>query len=77
MTQAFIEARWQRHVQHLYGLGPRAVSEFLLEVGRERLITDLLERKLVKYGRLDIEVLKAVGGDQFPANPIRVIRGGQ
>lgn len=63
--------RFQRQVEHLHKLGPRAVGELLLEVSDP---IDL-EIRLGKYARLDPDFLKAFGGDRFPAPPIREVSG--
>ena len=68
------DLRRQRHVQKLHRLGPRVLDELLVEIGAERSITTLVERKIEKYAALDIDTLELVGGDRFPSQPIHVVR---
>ncbi len=69
--------RFRRQVEHLYGLGPRAVGELLAEIGAERSIRTVIDRKLNKYAQLRPEALRAAGGDRFPAVPVRLVEGGR
>ena len=64
------DLRRQRQIEHLYLLGPRAVGELLQEVAKD----DDLDRALEAYGRLTPDLLKALGGDQFPSAPLREVR---
>ena len=63
------DMRRQRHVRQLYRLGPRAIDALLIEIGAERSIMTLIERKIEKYAALDIDALENAGGDRFPASP--------
>ena len=65
----------QRLTRHLYDLGERSVSEFLAELGREHGIEEDILRRLRTYARLDLGVVRAVGGDKFPPTPLMVIDG--
>ena len=62
--------RRQRQIEHVHRLGARAVGELLREVddGAD------LDHALAAYERLTPELLKATGGDRFPAQPIHVVR---
>ncbi len=64
------DLRRQRHVQKLHRLGPRAIDALLIEIGAERSITTLIERKIERYAALDITALELAGGDRFPDPPI-------
>jgi hypothetical protein len=66
------DARFQRQVERLHDLGPRAVGELLREVANG---ADL-GLCLTRYARLDPAVVKALGGDQFPPLPIYEVRHG-
>ena len=62
--------RRERQIEHVYRLGVRAVAEMLFEVaGGED-----LDRALEAYGRLTPDLLKALGGDQFPPAPLHEVR---
>ena len=67
------DLRRQRHVRQLYRLGPRAIDALLIEIGAERSIMTLIERKVERYASLDIDALGLVGGDRFPDPPIHVV----
>ena len=64
------DLRRQRQIEHVHRLGARAVGELLREVddGAD------LDHALAAYERLTPDLLKAVGGDSFPAQPIHVVR---
>ena len=64
------DLRRQRQIEHLHLLGPRAVGELLREVAED----DDLDRALEAYGRLTPDLLKALGGDQFPPAPLHEVR---
>ncbi len=64
------DLRRQRQIEHLHLLGPRAVGELLREVAED----DDLDRALEAYGRLTPDLLKALGGDQFPPLPVHGVR---
>ena len=58
-----VDARFVWLVAHLHTLGVRPVAEALLEVGDLDDIMLVLER----YGHLDVDLVKALEGDRFPA----------
>ncbi len=63
--------RLQRGVEHLHRLGARAEAEFLAELaGRIGGLPAILNL-LTEYQRLQPNQLRAVGGDRFPARPLR------
>ena len=66
--------RRQRHVRQIHRLGPRAIDALLIEIGAERGITTIIERKVERYAGLDVNALELAGGDRFPALPIHVAR---
>ena len=73
-ADAVADLRRQRHVRKLHRLGPRALDALLVEIGSERSITTIIERKIEKYAGLDVNGLElAGGGDQFPARPIHEV----
>ena len=65
------DLRRQRHVQKLHRLGPRVIDALLIEIGAERSIMTLIERKIEVYAELEPEVLEAAGGDKFWQPPLR------
>ena len=62
--------RRQRQVQALHRLGPRVLDELLAEIGAERGIATLIERKVARYAEIDPKALALTGGDRFPPAPI-------
>lgn len=74
------ERAFDRQVEALHRLGPRAVAEFLREIGARGMRWALIEQLLARYARLDPAVVRAVGGDRFPPPPpprLRIIDGGR
>ncbi len=67
------DLRRQRHVRILHRLGPRAVDALLVEIGAERGITTIIERKIEVYAQLNPEALEAAGGDRFWPAPLREV----
>jgi hypothetical protein len=58
-------------VRRLHALGPRPTYELLRELSAG---ADLFER-LEVYGRLDPEIVRALGGDKLPSDNLTVIDG--
>jgi len=54
--------RFCRQVERLHRLGPRAVGSLLAEIGAERSITTIIERKLETYVELDPAALEVTAG---------------
>jgi hypothetical protein len=70
------DLRFCRSVERLHRLGWRVLYELLAEFGAERLIQSAIDEKLNHWvARLDADVLAAVGGDRFPANPVHHLWG--
>ena len=68
------DARFQRAVAWLHRLGPRALAEFLIELGAGRMLRTEIEEMLARYNaRLDPKILRAVGGDRFTRIPLRLV----
>jgi hypothetical protein len=63
--------RLQVLAQHLHDLGARAIFELLLEPVTAH-GTNVIDR-LEAYGRIDPEILKALGGHQFPPRPLHLV----
>ncbi|MDT8262413.1 hypothetical protein WDZ11_00945 [Roseomonas mucosa] len=59
------------HAEHLHRLGPRALVEFLLELGRALDAAPAIQAQLEAWRSIDPALLRAVtetycGGQQFP-----------
>ena len=72
-AQVVADLRFRRQVQRLHQLGPRVLGEYLAELGVERDIGTIIDRKLDTYAELDPETLQAAGGDDFWQPPIHGI----
>jgi hypothetical protein len=53
------------------------VFEFVDELARHHGIGGEVDQRLARYGRLGPAMVAAVGGDQFPASPMRLVGGGR
>jgi hypothetical protein len=68
--------RWQRYLEAIHPLGARVEFEIWDEVARHHPeLVDFLDARLGRFAALDPEVLRAVGGDAFPASPMRLVGG--
>lgn len=67
------DLRFQRNVKALHSLGPRAVGEFLAEVGADRSIQTLIEQKLQRYAELTPEQVEAVSAGDWASFPLRAV----
>ena len=72
-TQAQRRLRRQRHVEQIHRLGARVIFELVDELDRHHGLGDDLDRRLERYAALDHRLLAALGGDRFPASPMRVV----
>ena len=68
-ADAVADLRFRRQVERLHRLGPRATTELLAEIGAERSIQTVINRKLATYVELDTATVEAVGADFWPAPP--------
>ena len=68
------DLRFRRQVERLHRLGPRATAELLAEIGVERSIMTIIDRKLDRYVDLDPAVIEATGGGEFWPVPIREVQ---
>ena len=70
--QSLDRLRLERGVQHLHNLGPRAEAEFLAELTAKIGGLPAVLGLLAEYqNKLTPAKLRAVGGDRFPARPLR------
>ncbi len=73
-AEVVADLRRRRHVQQVHRLGDRVFGELLAEIGAERGIMTIIDRKLERYARLDPETLQVTGGDTFSPVPIHEVR---
>jgi hypothetical protein len=66
--QCLIEA-----IEHLGSA--RVWFELLDEIGRHHGTAADIDQRLVRYAAIDTGILAAVGGDRFPALPLRAVGG--
>lgn len=71
------DLRFQRDVEALHRLGPRALHEMLIEIGAERSMGTLIAQKVARYASIDPAALSYAGGDRFPPRPLIAITGGK
>ena len=67
------DLRFRRCVARLHRLGPRVTAELLAEIGGERGIQTIIDRKLDRYVDLYPEALAATGGGRFWPVPMREV----
>ena len=72
-AEVVADLRFRRQVEHLHALGVRATAEFMAEIGSERGIRALIDRKLETYAELDSKVIEAFEGAGFWPAPIQEI----
>ncbi len=68
------DLRFQRDIERLYKLGPRALGELLAEIGEQRLCRTYLELRIRRYAEIDPKHLAALDADHFPRPPIYEVR---
>ncbi len=66
-------ARLHRGSEHLHRLGPRALAEFLTELGNRIGGTPACLRLLNEYGRLSPGQVRGAGGDRPVRRPLSVV----
>ena len=64
------EVRFQRMTEKVCALGPRVVGELLAEIGEQRACRIFIDQRLEAYAALGPEILRELGGDQFPRPPL-------
>ena len=69
-AEVVADLRFRRKVIRLHQQGPRILGELLAELGVERDIGTIIDRKLDTYAELEPQVLEAAGGDDFWQPPI-------
>ncbi len=73
-AEVVADLRFRRRVQQVHRLGDRVLGEFLAEIGAERGIQTIIDRKLERYAQLDPEALEAAGGNEFWPAPLHEVR---
>ena len=68
------DLKFRRDVERLHRLGPRVTAELLAELGAERAIQTIIDRKLDTYVELDSEAIEVTGGDGFWPAPIHKVQ---
>ncbi len=64
-AEVVADVRFRRQVLRLHRLGPRVTAELLAEIGAERGIRTVIDRKLATYAELDPKVIEVVEGAGF------------
>jgi hypothetical protein len=68
------DIRFRRAAVRLHRLGPRVLAELIEEIAARYLIRQPIEALVDDYlGRLDREMLRAVGGNRIPPAPIHLL----
>ncbi len=68
------DLQFRRQVERLHRLGPRATAELLAEIGAERSIMAIIDKKLETYVSIEPVALEVAGGDKFWPVPVREVR---
>jgi hypothetical protein len=67
-------ARLIRHCRAVHRLGERVTFELVDEIART-LDAETVAALAEKFAGIDPDLLRSVGGDVFPAEPLRVVGG--
>ena len=67
------DLKFRRQVERVHALGARVTAELLAELGAERSIQTIIDRKLDTYAALDPEAIEAAGADRFGSLPIHEV----
>jgi hypothetical protein len=73
LPNAIADRQFRHAVERLHRLRPRPLYELLLQLGADQLIRAEIKRRVERYAALDPEILRATGGDQFPAVPLLLV----
>jgi hypothetical protein len=69
-------ARLIRNLSRVYSLEPRPIAELVIDLAARVYALSLLEDLAQRYAdKLDQRILRALGGDDFPVGPLRLVRG--
>ena len=64
------------NVERVLALGPRPITELLIEIGEQRLCRTFIEQRVRRYSEIHPEHLDALNGRTFPRPPLHEIRRG-
>ena len=64
---------FRRQVDRLHALGARALGEALLEISLDSSAPDVVAHATDRFAALDPAMLQQLGGDQWPAMPLREV----
>jgi hypothetical protein len=73
-SQELLRLRRQRQVERICRI-PRLVFELIEQLDRDHDLGSDLDRQLERFSGLDLEIVRAVGGDRFPPIPLRLVGG--
>ncbi len=65
---------FEHMVECLHRLGPRPLAEMIVEIATVTGEAGLVVGRVQEYSALDPEIVRALGGDQFPPMPLGVAR---
>ena len=68
------DVQFRQAVQRVHDLGARCLAELLAEIGVERAIMPAINEKLERYGNINPEALRLLGGDQFSPAPLHEVQ---
>jgi len=66
--------RRQRLIERVHSLGAGVLFELVDELDRRHRLGANLDRRPARYAATDPALLAIVGGNRFPASPIRLVR---
>ena len=69
-TIPLADFRLARDVERILALGPRPITELLIEIGEQRLCRTYVEQRIQRYSEIDPDHLAALEGDTFPRPPL-------
>ncbi len=68
------DMQFRQAIERVHSLGSRALAEMLAELGVERSIMPAIHEKLERYGSINPEALRALGGDRFSPAPLHEVQ---
>ncbi len=73
-NEALAGPRFERLIERVHLLGPRALAELLAEIATATGEPALIARHLEEFARLDPAILHFLGADRFPPNVLGMVR---